>query len=104
MTRVTLRWRNRRRETIELDNEQVILDGAEANGIALPFGCRTGACASCTGRIIDGHVEHTRPPRALKSRHLDEGYILTCIARPTTPCTVEVGSGVQQDLVSNPWK
>lgn len=104
MTRVTLQWRDGRRTVIDVADGEVILDGAETQGIPLPFGCRTGACATCTGRLIDGHVVHTRPPRALKDHHLDDGYILTCIARPTTPCTVEVGSAVQRDLLSNPWK
>lgn len=101
---VTLRWRTGRITTIEVDRDEVILDAAEAAGLGLPFGCRTGACATCTARVLEGEVRHVRPPRALKARHLDDDYVLTCIAVPETECTLEVGVAVQGDLVENPWK
>ncbi len=101
---VELTWRDGGFETIRVDADETILDAAEAADLSLPFGCRTGACATCTGRVLDGDVSHTRPPRALKSRHLDAGYVLTCIATTTTDCRLEVGADVATDLVSNPWK
>lgn len=102
--RVTLRWRVGRSRTIEVDREQVILEAAESAEVGLPFGCRTGACATCTARLVTGEIRHIRPPRALKERHLDNDYVLTCIAVPETDCTLEVGAAVQSDLVQNPWK
>jgi ferredoxin len=89
---------------IEADPEETILDAAEAAGESLPFGCRTGACATCTGRVLAGELEHRRPPRALKGRHLDAGYALLCIAEPRTDCRIEVGKDVVAELVENPWK
>jgi ferredoxin len=86
------------------DDDVSVLEAAERAGIGLPFGCRTGACATCTGRLLDGTVVHRRPPRALKQRHRDDGYVLTCVAVPETDCTLEVGGDVHTDLVSNPWK
>jgi ferredoxin len=76
-----------------------VLAAAERAHVGLPFGRRTGACATCTGR-----VEHARPPRALKDRHLDDGYVLLCVAEPRADCRIEVGSDVAGDLVSNPWR
>ncbi|MFB6372850.1 MAG: 2Fe-2S iron-sulfur cluster-binding protein [Bradymonadaceae bacterium] len=84
--------------------DETVLDAAEASGVALPFGCRTGACATCTGRLLAGRVDHARPPRALKQRHREAGYVLLCVARPRDDCEVEVGAGVGTDLVSNPWR
>ena len=118
--RVTLAWDDGRTETVEVGADPV-LDAAEAAGIGLPFGCRTGACGTCTGRVVAGSgragdregsdggsgddpVEHVRPPRALKDRHLDSGYVLTCIARPCGDCRIRVGSDVAGELVENPWK
>ena len=101
---VTLEWRDDRHETIAVDPDETILDAAEAADVALPFGCRTGACATCTGRLLDGEVAHRRPPRALKERHLDDEYVLPCIAEPRSDCRVEVGADVQADLVRNPWR
>jgi ferredoxin len=89
---------------ISVEPEELLLDAAERIGVTLPFGCRTGACSTCAGKLRSGTVEHVRPPRALKERHLREGYILTCIAMPTTDCRIEVGPDVQAELVVNPWK
>jgi len=102
--RLTLSWRDGREETVWADPGETVLAAAERAGIGLPFGCRTGACATCTGRVLDGRIEHVRPPRALKPRFLADGYLLLCIAEPASDCRIEVGSDVHADLVSNPWR
>ncbi|MDL5362780.1 2Fe-2S iron-sulfur cluster-binding protein [Halalkalicoccus sp. NIPERK01] len=96
--------RSDRVETIDVPGTETVLDAAERAGIALPFGCLTGACATCVGRLLAGEVHHSRPPRALKDRHLEAGYVLLCIARPRAPCRIRVGADVQSGLVENPWK
>jgi len=102
---VRLEWRDSdRTETITVAADETILDAAEAAGVGLPFGCTTGACGTCTARLLEGKLDHRRPPRALKDRHLDAGYVLTCIATPQTDARLEVGAAVQADLVPNPWK
>jgi len=102
---VTLEWADGdRTETVAAGEGQSILEAAEAAGIGLPFGCRTGACGTCTGRLLAGEVTHRRPPRALKARHLDEGYVLTCIATPTGDARIEVGAEIQAEMMGNPWK
>lgn len=35
---------------------QSILEAALASDIALPYGCRTGSCGTCRGRILAGKV------------------------------------------------
>ena len=102
--KVTLKWRDGRQETIVVTRDQTILGAAETADITLPFGCRTGACATCTGQLLKGTVEHRRLPRALKDRHLNAGYILLCIAEPRSDCHIEVGADIQADLMTNPWK
>jgi ferredoxin len=93
-------------QTIRVDAgpEQTVLNAAEAADESLPFGCRTGACGTCTGRVLAGEVAHRRPPRALKQRHLDAGYALLCIAEPRSDCRITVGKDVVAELVDNPWK
>ncbi len=102
--RIELSWRDGRTEIVRGDEDESVLDAAERAEIGLPFGCRIGACATCTGRLLDGEIEHERPPRALKRDSRDAGYVLLCIARPKADCRIEVGSDVQTDLVTNPWK
>ena len=101
---VILSWSEARETMIEAREDESILDAAERVDLALPFGCRTGACATCTGRVVSGQIEHARPPRALKDRHLATGYVLLCIAKPRSDCQIQVGSDVQTELVSNPWR
>ena len=101
---LTLTWQDDRRETIQASEGQTVLDAAESADIDLPFGCRTGACASCVGRLITGTVSYARPPRALKPRHRTARYILCCIARPQTDCRIAVGTHLQSELVADPWK
>lgn len=100
-------WRDGRQErveTVEGRADESVLDAAERAGVALPFGCLTGACATCTARLLDGRIEYSREPRALKPRHRDKGYVLLCIAEPRSDCRFRVGSDVQAELVTNPWK
>ena len=101
---LALSWRDGREETIPAGAHQTVLDAAERADVSLPFGCRTGACSTCTGRVLDGCIEHGRPPRALKPHHLDDGYMLLCIAEPRADCCIEVGADVQTDLISSLWK
>ncbi|MDL5363529.1 2Fe-2S iron-sulfur cluster-binding protein [Halalkalicoccus sp. NIPERK01] len=104
MHRVSLEWPDGRRETVGVDPDEPLLNAAERAGIGLPFGCRIGVCGTCTGRALDGGTRHVEPPRALKGRHLEAGYVLTCIATPEVDCTVEVGTDIRARLFENPWR
>lgn len=90
--------------TLRGDERETILDVAERNHLGLPFGCRTGACATCVGRLVEGAVTYERPPRALKRRHVRDGYVLCCVARPRTDCRIESGPAVHRELLGNPWR
>ncbi|MFC7154783.1 2Fe-2S iron-sulfur cluster-binding protein [Halomarina halobia] len=102
--RITLEWNDGRTESIESEPDETVIEAAERGGVGLPFGCLTGACATCTARLLDGRVEHRREPRALKPRHREDGYVLACVAEPRSDCRLRVGSDVHGELVSNPWR
>ncbi|WP_049922279.1 2Fe-2S iron-sulfur cluster-binding protein [Halopiger djelfimassiliensis] len=112
---LTLEWPTGRTRTIEADEDETVLEAAERAELALPFGCRTGACGTCAGRLleadgsdstvaVDDAFAYRRDPRALKTRHRTAGYVLLCIAMPRTDCRLAVGSRVHAELVENPWK
>ncbi|WP_435334368.1 2Fe-2S iron-sulfur cluster-binding protein [Haloarchaeobius sp. TZWWS8] len=101
---VTVEWTDGRAETHQLPADTDLVSASESRGLGLPFGCRTGACATCVAQLVDGEVEHVRPPRGLKERHLGAGYVLCCVAQPRSACRLRVGSAVQRELVSNPWR
>jgi ferredoxin len=100
-----LDWRgSERTATVPVAGDETVLDAAEAADVCLPVGCRTGACGTCTARLLDGEVTHRRLPRALKTRHLAEDHVLTCVATPDSDLHLEVGPQVLSELVSTPWK
>ena len=69
------------------DAEQSILDAARAAGLELPFSCKSGVCATCRARVLEGEV-HMRRNFALLKSDLRAGIVLACQARPLTPRVV----------------
>ncbi|PSQ09143.1 (2Fe-2S)-binding protein [Halobacteriales archaeon QS_5_68_33] len=81
-------------ETIEVANNETILDASEDEGWDLPYACRQGQCVSCGGRIQEGdaldYVRHSNN-EALFEDDMEDGYCLTCVAYPTDDFTIETG-------------
>lgn len=42
----------------EVEENEFILDAALRQGIAFPYGCRSGSCGTCLGQIISGEIEY----------------------------------------------
>jgi len=81
-------------ETVELSNNEPILDQGEDQGWDLPYACRQGQCVSCAGRIADGpsedFVEHDNQ-QMLEDAEIEDGYTLTCVAYPRDSFSIETG-------------
>ncbi len=75
------------RELEVADGTASVLDVAKAAGLDLPFSCKSGVCATCRARVLEGEVRMTRNFALMKS-DLDAGIVLSCQAHPVTPRVV----------------
>ena len=98
--KVTLQ--NRQNKTLEVSENEAILDVFEASGWVLPVACRYGGCITCAAKMISGSVRQPKGT-AINKRQSQDGYVLLCVARPKEDCVFEVGVESHNTLYQNPF-
>lgn len=74
----------------DAEPDESVLDAALRQGLALPYGCRNGACRSCRGRVLKGRIEYPRgTPKALTPLDIAQGFALLCMAHPASDVRIE---------------
>lgn len=68
---------------IEVPAGKTILDVLIAQKYDPPYSCTSGTCSSCIAKVTKGAVE-MEVCLALDEDEIEEGYILSCQAKPTT--------------------
>lgn len=66
------------------NNQQILLEQLEQQGIRVPYSCRAGLCGSCRVTLLDGEVNPLK-----KSAIRDDGTILSCSCVPKTALTLK---------------
>ena len=103
----------------QVGNDQSILDAALQHGIALPYGCRNGACGSCIAGLVSGSVHYPEgDPDALEGQsgsnpvvickaHADSDLVIAVrevqtspdISIKTLPCRAEHLQRLSHDVM-----
>ena len=92
MSQYSVKIVNRKRKTtydIKVPTTTYVLDSAEEQGVLIPYSCRAGSCSSCIAKITSGTVDQSGNI-FLSDKHIDDGYVLTCVAYPTSDLELDV--------------
>jgi ferredoxin-NADP reductase len=74
---------NRKKVTLPRTDGETILETARRAGLAPPFSCEAGNCATCMALVQEGSVA-MRVNDALEPDEVEEGWVLTCQSVPTS--------------------
>ncbi|PUE19923.1 phenylacetic acid degradation protein [Limnohabitans sp. MMS-10A-160] len=66
-----------------MNKNEKILDIALALGLDLPYSCKGGVCCTCRCKVMEGSTEMDKN-FTLEKPEVDQGFVLSCQARPTS--------------------
>ena len=93
---------NRGNTVYKVSGRMSLLQELREHGVDLPYGCQYGGCITCAAKLIKGEIDQ-RSQVALNNRQINNGYIILCVARPKTDCTIEIGVESHDKLYRNPF-
>ncbi len=75
-------------QTVQVPEDQNILDVAREAGVDLPISCSAGVCTTCAAQITEGSVEQSEG-MGLSPDLQAEGYALLCVSYPRSDIKLE---------------
>ncbi|SEG85123.1 Ferredoxin-NADP reductase [Thermomonospora echinospora] len=73
-----------KRHTVAQHSGETFLESARRAGLAPPFSCEAGNCATCIAQVTEGEAK-MRVNNALDDDEVADGWVLTCQGEPVTP-------------------
>ena len=70
--------------TFDCDEDVLIMDQADEEGIDMPYSCKSGFCTACRGKVLSGKVD-TKEADGLSEEEIAEGFALLCVGCALTP-------------------
>lgn len=98
----TITIANREKANYTVDADRSLLNTLREQGVDLPYGCRYGGCITCAAKLTAGEVDQATQV-ALNNRQINNGYVVLCVARPLSDCTLEIGVESHDTLYRNPF-
>jgi ferredoxin len=74
--------------TIDVAEDEYILEEAEDAGLRLPYDCRSGTCTTCMQKCLEGVVDQDLA-FAISDEELEQGYRLICIGSPLSDVVLD---------------
>ncbi len=74
--------------TIEVAEDEYILEAAEDAGLTLPYDCRSGTCTTCIQKCLEGEVDQDMA-FAFGDEELDQGLRLICSGSPLSDVVLD---------------
>ena len=74
---------DRRTTTVTYSPGETLLQTARMAGLNPPSSCEVGSCGTCMARLTEGHARMLNND-ALEDDEVEEGWVLTCQALPTS--------------------
>jgi len=77
--------------TFEIEENEFILEAALRQGISFPYGCRSGSCGTCLGKVISGDIEYPEglPLTVMEHEH-KEGKAIFCVSVAKSDLVLDV--------------
>lgn len=67
-----------------------LLDAAAAEGVNLPYSCKTGRCSTCKCKLLSGTSQPLHAETGLSEEERAAGWILGCVRTPTSDVVLDV--------------
>ncbi|WP_037089189.1 2Fe-2S iron-sulfur cluster-binding protein, partial [Rhodanobacter sp. OR444] len=90
-------------QTVEVEQDQTILDACLRQGVWLPHACCHGLCGTCKVQVVQGEFEHgNASPFALMDFEREESQALACCATLHDDAVIEADVDEDPDALYLP--